>query len=637
MSLQSLDNLLVKDLVPTDIPSDIRSSWQRSLKAGVKPTLKRTPSILLEKEIDHITFSSLLYHMFNNTKMKMEKYLDKDKHSLTLADDQGRIIGNYVQGKLADQLKEIHFYPGGNWKEELVGTNAIGTALASGKEVIIRGTHHFCEGWQAFSCAGVPIKHPILNKIAGVLDLTTWREDFPDQSLTLTGAIVQSIEAEWRSYILQTHQQILKAYSEYERDISEDIVFAIDWSGVLVAENKSFIFGENSAKIDFERTASFCKERAFYKNYEGEITVGAADKEIGKIIPVRNHFESIGFIVHLVNKNKRNQKQEKVVRKSPAFLPLIGESESWLQMIEKAQKVAVNNTSVLLTGESGTGKELLARAIHNASNRSGGPFIAINCATLTHDLSSSELFGYSAGAFTGALKSGKNGAFEEADGGTLFLDEVSEMSLSMQAMFLRVLQEREVVRIGEHRPRPIDVRIIAATNRNLFSWTKEGNFREDLYYRLNVVNLMLPSLKERKADILQLAAYFLENLSKKNKGQARDFCLAQKTKQVLTEYHWPGNVRELKNVMEYVYTFTNESLILPEHLPENVFTVKQKVKDENHTQEEHQRHNLLNDEEANQILNALKSQRYNMSKAARQLGISRSTLYRKLKRYKIEI
>ena len=220
--------------------------------------------------------------------------------------------------------------------------------------------------------------------------------------------------------------------------------------------------------------------------------------------------------------------------------------------------------SVLLIGESGTGKEVLSQYIHSNSLRKHKPFIAVNCASFAHDLAASELFGYVPGTFTGGLKEGKVGLFEAAQGGTLFLDEIAELPLPVQAMLLRVLQEKQVTRIGEYRPRPVDIRIIAATNQDLKQWTEEGKFRLDLYYRLNVVELKVPSLRERKEDIVLFAEHFLH---KHNQGLS-NYCLMPETIEVLRSYDWPGNVREMQNVMEYAVAFADDFRIFPWNLPD---------------------------------------------------------------------
>ena len=247
---------------------------------------------------------------------------------------------------------------------------------------------------------------------------------------------------------------------------------------------------------------------------------------------------------------------------------MIGESESMREVYKLLAKVAPASSTVLLLGESGTGKELVARAIHLNSPRASKPFVAINCATLTESLLESELFGHEKGAFTGAIGQ-KRGKLEVADGGTVFLDEVGELSPGIQAKLLRALQSREFERVGGTRAIKVDVRMIAATNRDLAVAIKSGRFREDLYYRLNVVSIALPPLRERRDDIPLLAAYFVAEYSKKCKRRVTG--ISAEARRLMCAYDWPGNVRQLENAIERAVVLGTTPLITPEDLPEVLF------------------------------------------------------------------
>jgi transcriptional regulator with PAS, ATPase and Fis domain len=318
---------------------------------------------------------------------------------------------------------------------------------------------------------------------------------------------------------------------------------------------------------------------------------------------------------------------------------VVGESPEWRQVLMQATQVASTETTVLLLGESGTGKEVVARFLHRASTRHGGPFIALNCAALPEQLLEAELFGYERGAFTGATQS-KPGQLEQAAGGTLFLDEVGEMSPSSQAKLLRVLQEREFQRLGGTRVLRTDVRIVAATNRNLPRAIANGQFREDLYYRLNVFAIQLPSLRERRADIPPLSEAFLAEISRGlGRPPAR---ISSEARQCLLDYHWPGNVRELRNALERAAILSDGGLITAEHLAPTVSTstvtpsvvetpsavpaddfVPSSISD-------------LQSMERAMIEQALQSARYNKSRAAKALGLTRHQLYVRMRRYGLE-
>jgi Nif-specific regulatory protein len=302
---------------------------------------------------------------------------------------------------------------------------------------------------------------------------------------------------------------------------------------------------------------------------------------------------------------------------------MIGESAPLQYVYSLIGKVAPTDSRVLIRGESGTGKELAAHAIHVNSTRSTKPFVAINCATLTETLLESELFGYEKGAFTGAI-SQKRGKLEIADGGTLFLDEVGELTFNIQAKLLRVLQTGEFDRVGGSRPVKVDVRIIAATNRNLEEAIKTGGFRSDLYYRLKVVELVMPPLRERKEDITLLAAHFLSTYSRKCKRKVSG--ISPEARLLLTSYHWPGNVRELENAIERAVVLGSGPSILPEDLPEAVLESgalsSSRPSDFYEALKESKR--LL-------IRQALEESAWNYTRAAKSLGIHPNNLHRLIK------
>jgi transcriptional regulator with GAF, ATPase, and Fis domain len=305
---------------------------------------------------------------------------------------------------------------------------------------------------------------------------------------------------------------------------------------------------------------------------------------------------------------------------------IIGNSKSWREVLDMVSKVATADTTVLLTGESGTGKEVVARAIHAASPRAGKPFLAINCAALPEQLLESELFGYERGAFTGALQA-RAGKIEQAAEGVLFLDEVAEMSSSVQAKFLRVLQEREFQRLGGSRVQKADVRVIAATNRDLTAALARGDFREDLYYRLRVFEIALPPLRERKDDILPLAESFVEEIGKTVGRPCAG--ISKEAREVLLGHPWPGNVRELHNAIERAIILCEGGLITAEHLPparagNGKGAANGSVPGQS-----------LGDIERHLVENALKDARQNKALAARLLGISRSQLYSRIQKYGI--
>jgi len=279
-------------------------------------------------------------------------------------------------------------------------------------------------------------------------------------------------------------------------------------------------------------------------------------------------------------------------------------------------------------GETGTGKELIAKAIHNQSERRHHPFVAINCGAIPRELLESELFGYTEGAFTGAKRGGCPGKFELATGGTVFLDEIGDMPIDMQVKLLRVLQSGEVYRIGQHKSISIDLRIIAATHLNLNQEVEKGNFRDDLFYRLNVLPISIPPLRERPEDIILLARHILTRCCHVlKKGEVK---FSSESEQVLARFHWPGNVRELENVVERAVNLVSGKVIEPENFG---FLTPRKGKPSLTVRQGA----LLEEVEKQTIMETTEAMQYNISKAAKTLGISRATLYKKLKKHNLSI
>ncbi len=314
-----------------------------------------------------------------------------------------------------------------------------------------------------------------------------------------------------------------------------------------------------------------------------------------------------------------------------AFDHIVGTSEGLERVKALGRKVAKSDTTVLLRGESGTGKELFAHSIHVESHRALGPFVKVNCAAIPETLFESELFGYKAGAFTGAQKHGKKGRFALADKGTLFLDEVSELPLGMQVKLLRVLQEREIEPVGAVEPEPIDVRIVAATNKDLEALMKEGAFRQDLYYRLNVVKLDIPALRERQGDVPLVAERLLRQLEKETGIPVEG--LAADAEAVLAAYAWPGNVRELRNVLEQALYVKGGNVIARRDLPRSIVA---SVEGARPAEEAHTLRFLLRQTEEELIRAALRDAKGDKLLAASRLGISKSSMYAKIEQYGIE-
>jgi len=376
-----------------------------------------------------------------------------------------------------------------------------------------------------------------------------------------------------------------------------------------------------------------------------QMKVGRAKKDVlvdGAPIMVNDQLVGSVAVIHDISEIKRLteelDKAKQIIRTLEAkydFKDIIALSPDMVRVVELARKAANTPVTILLLGESGTGKELFAPAIHNSSRRRHNQFIRVNCAAIPDSLLESELFGYSEGAFTGARRGGKKGLFEQASGGTIFLDEIGEVSLNVQAKLLRVLQEREIVRVGDAKPIPVDVRIIAATNIDLEKAVAAGKFREDLYYRIRVFPLYIPPLRERREEIPALARHLLRKFNQEYGRVVED--ISQEAIALLQEYSWPGNVRELENILgrAIINMRPTETVIRPEHLPQFFPHGPRQapVASAFVGQEARSLKDAVADFEREYLRRALEQHRGNKTRVAAQLGISLRSLYYKMERY----
>lgn len=348
-------------------------------------------------------------------------------------------------------------------------------------------------------------------------------------------------------------------------------------------------------------------------------------------VPMKVNDKVVGIVITFREVKDVHKLVSKVIgyNASYRFEDIITENERMKDIIKFGKKIARIHSNVLIEGESGTGKELIAQSIHNYSERKEGPFVAVNCASIPRELVESELFGYERGAFTGASKEGHPGKFEIANGGTIFLDEIGELPLDIQSKLLRVLDNNKITRVGGAYEKQLDIRVIGATNRNLKEEIKRKNFREDLYYRLNVMSIKTIPLKERPEDIEILANYFVNRLNIKNLNKFK--ALNRNYINIVKNYSWPGNVRELRNAVERSYYLCEGDNIGEEYLMD--YLVNKKTIEI----EEDRKVLTIEELEKESIINAVKQNKGDLIKAAQMLNISRATIYRKIKKYGISV
>ena len=363
-------------------------------------------------------------------------------------------------------------------------------------------------------------------------------------------------------------------------------------------------------------------------NEENEI-IGVVNntRNVTELVSLRKELEEVKELTEKYSDELKKLRKEQLKHEG-----LVYKSEAMAASLELALKAAEYDSTVLITGESGTGKEVIAKFIHSHSRRKDGPFIRVNCSAIPTELFESELFGYVPGSFTGASDKGKKGLFELADGGTILLDEVGELDLSVQPKLLRVLQEMEIYPVGAEKPVKIDVRVLAATNVNLEEAVEKGEFRRDLFFRLNVFPIKIPPLRERKEDIIEIAAYFLEKLNRKYK---KNITISPEVKEILENYSWPGNVRELENLVEYLFIVNLSDQIAIEQLPTWILTEHVASSIECEDSNCNRLNYMLGMYEKNIIIHALK-RHGTIKKTAEFLNVHPSTLFRKMKKYNID-
>lgn len=644
--LQNMWEMFVNEgKVHPDIDPMVLKSWIRSARYGVDPfqTIGKEvlPDIelcsLRERKKGLIQISlPLMNHLYS--------LVEGSGFLVILCDENGYLLRAIGDNEPLERAKKIRFVEGANWSEQAVGTNAIGTAITEGKPIQIFSSQHFSRATQPWTCSASPI-YDTYGRMIGVINMSGPFEKVHPHTLGMVVSTVKAIENELQLREKTEKNECMKSYLEETINTMNDGIIITDDAGTILKSNDMLLkmLGLHPSKLEGKQISTIIENKTMetFLSTKHEVV----DKELK--LRIRNHLiqpevllnakpivraeHVIGclFIIREINKvrqfvNKLSGNQAKAT-----FSKIIAQNKTFLSAIEEAKFAAASDATVLIMGESGTGKDLMAQAIHNESSRFGHPFIAINCGSIPRDLLGSELFGYVEGAFTGARKGGSPGKFELADGGTLFLDEIGEMSLEMQVLLLRVLQNREIVRIGGAKVIPINVRIIAATNKNLKEEVLKGSFREDLYFRLNVMPIQIPSLRERRDDIPLLTKYFLDELA---------INLRKKTPMIpaaiielLQNYDWPGNVRELQNFLERAMVKSNNCELTVDLFPEEIRGMKGMWSDQPKVlpkKEEIKKQALL---ESIQIFNG------NFSKAAKYLGISRSTLYRQMERYKIRV
>jgi len=645
---QAWDNFLCSGRLSKDLPVRdlIASSWERCLSEGVNPEQTAAPLLATEGTLHILRQKNTDLMKCARPVLAQAKVFLRDLESILILTDYNGVNLDVVgDPKCVENAIGIGMVPGSGWKETVSGSNAVGTAMATGMPTQVHGEEHFIQGFKPWTCTAGIISDPYNNQLLGVIDVSGLSNTFDKFHVPLVVSWANQIQL---SLAKNTSEQwnIIKENSQCDFKNSHRNAgkMLFDSQGRLIdhSQNASSILSSLGIEYDLSM-----KSRLSLERFGGDEIIYPHDTGLWLssdwIEPVKEKNEIVGFKIELPSNKRSSQRTSapsnivtiKSNSQADPFEKISGQSASVKASIAKASKAATTPLPVLLLGDTGVGKEMFARAIHEASNFSNGPFIDLNCGAFTKDILSSELFGHVEGAFTGAKRGGMMGKIEAANGGTLFLDEIGEMPLEIQPVFLRVLQERKIHRVGAIAPIPVNFRLIAATNCYLKREVSDGLFRKDLFFRLSTVAIALDPLSRRKDDIEEIAHIVLKEIQDSQIIVPKRLSASLIT--ALKNREWPGNIRELVNVIECMCYMSSNETLTTEDLPAGYQPGESLVSgispDQNQSS---QSLSNLDIAEQQAIENAINEFGGNITQAAKNLGIAKGTLYRKMKKYNLE-
>ncbi len=619
---------------------EIRDSWERCYATGVNRYLRENSFILTQTELrERQDKASLLIETSSSVMEGLYQFVADTGFVVALSDADLCVVKIIGDAEAMDFAKKANLWQGALWSEDLVGTNSGALAVALNRPISVYGYEHFCLFSQVAACSCAPIIDQ--GKICGCLGMIAPYNRLTNHTLGMVVASTKHIKYKMAAERVKNYHSVLM------NSIQEGL-FAIDVNGEITFMNENcarffrlspeLTIGQNIGDLlgHNEKNHYFIQKITSGRRTTDENFTLSFNGESHHFSVTCNPFKSPPSPDGAVVLVRESQRIKRLVRNfiggeaKITFDNIVGQNPDFRRSLRTAEIAASSDSNILLLGESGTGKDIFAQAMHNASPRRNNPYLAINCAALPRELIASELFGYEDGAFTGARKGGNMGKFELADQGTIFLDEIGDMPLDLQASLLRVLEEKTVMRLGGSKMIPINVRIIAATNQNLESMMEENRFRRDLFYRLGVIRINIPALRNRRDDILLLAEYFVRKIC--DRLNRPIMTLSPEVAEAFKNYGWPGNIREMQNLLEGAIQLSAGQVItldmiggffMPKAQP--VAPAPAPVAD-----------STVQDLEKQMILDYLEKYKYNKSKVATALGISRRTLYRRLADFNIE-
>jgi len=654
------------------IRQEIVKSWKRSIAFGLRPDSRKANVKITRQSIAIIKEkNSALIEAAVPIMESLKLSLKNTGFIFTLADNNGIVLAVIGDQDAVEFAKKNNYVEGCCRTEREVGTNSIGLCLATKMPAQVSGAEHFNARHHSWTCSSAPVTSPS-GLLIGVITLSGESHSTHKHTLGMVISTACAIaDALKRKHSTNEKKKSEQLMYSILRCISEAIMM-VDRNGNITHANAKAL---HLVGMDINTLRDQSVAKLFPKNREiletaktgeslplVEVPIEKNRKRnflMLKSYAVKGESGHCGSLLFLSEKKAflNGVRKASGLKAGYTFDDIVGISDSLSTQVDLAKVAATSDARVLITGETGTGKELFAHAIHNASERKNGPFVAINCAAIPRDLIESEIMGYASGAYTGARQGGQTGKLELADGGTVFLDEISQMPLDVQAKFLRVLQDGTITRLGDTKPIKLDIRVIAATNENLYEKGNDHSFRHDLYFRLSVVEINVPALRNRHGDIEKLSSVLLERISKKS-GRERVH-ISPEVMSHFKKYPWPGNIRELENVLEMAELTSPAGVIQVTNLPERirqyvpvdvnalafVGTATQEQKKSEllppglsveSGEEIYKRHSLsIKDAELNCLRRAMVETNGNIAEISRILGLSRSTIYRRIKEFNL--
>lgn len=625
------------DIDGSIVPEDILNAWLRCRKLGLNPFKKPVPPILSDARLWALREGHK--PMIQSAKPVMDHFCDFNaaRRSLVcLFSREGALLEVRANAGYQKPAQSFRLLSGAVWTEETVGANAIGLVVTLQKPVRFFGPQHYMRAYHGETACAAPIFDARRRFIGGIALIASSYSADP-HGLGMTVSMARAIESDIKKTEELEKSRTAASYHQAVLHAVPDAMIAVGEDGLITFINataRKLLRLDPHTEGGRMRDLLYAGNAALFRIVEGEKTVAdqpvriASSSGFNDFFVTSSHIRSASgkTVGKMILLKEAEAAPKATVRPGGAkalfhFNEICGQNNRFVRTLHHLQLAAKSDSNVLLLGESGTGKDVFAQAIHSGGTRKNGPYIAINCASIPRDLIANELFGHSEGAFTGSRRGGNTGKFEAADCGTLFLDEIAETSLEFQAALLRVVEEKAIVRVGGTSVRPVDVRIIAATNKNILEEIRKGNFRSDLYYRLNVFTIEMTPLRDRKDDIPLL----IDNFIKKYGGATgRNITrISDSVLRILSSYPWPGNIRELQNVIERMINVAQGEELSADLIPDEIlhWQYQDGGSDPSATARE---------KEAIMQMMGIGIPR---NKIAQKMNMARSTFYRKLKGY----